>query len=202
MSYLPLEERHAEISVLHSRFLVFVCPLKNVDDFAKRYAQIHRDFPGADHYPYAYKVGIAEKASDDGEPSGAAGRPFLGLIQKKDFDQVALIAVRYFGGSKLGLPRLTRTFLMTAVQAVEGLRIGQEEIGHQVKLSLTYHDYENLQKRAERMGLTLSETSFSSNVDLLVSGDATIFTSLSALGIPKEAITDLGPITTIKEIKL
>lgn len=52
------------------------------------------------------------------------------------------------------------------------------------------------------MGLTLSETSFSSNVDLLVSGDATIFTSLSALGIPKEAITDLGPITTIKEIKL
>jgi putative IMPACT (imprinted ancient) family translation regulator len=202
MSYLPLAPKEAESHVLRSRFLVFAYPLKTGTDFLNLYAKIKADYPGADHYPYAYKVGPSEKASDDGEPSGAAGRPFLRLIQTKDLDQIALIAVRYFGGSKLGLPRLTRTFLGTAVQAVAGLQLGVLVSGHQVSLSLSYHDYEVLQKRAKAMGLTLSTPSFSSNVDLLVSGDATIFTSLSALGIPKEAITDRGPITTLKEIKL
>ncbi|OPZ35673.1 MAG: IMPACT family member YigZ [Tenericutes bacterium ADurb.BinA155] len=201
MSRLPLKESRAETSLLRSRFIVFAFPLRDVASFLSLYQKVKADYPGADHYPYAYRVGVNEKASDDGEPSGAAGRPFLALLQKKDLDQVALVAVRYFGGSKLGLPRLTRTFLGTAVNAVDHLALGEEVLGHKVKLSLSYHDYEILQKRAETMGLTLSEVSFSSNVDLLASGDATIFTSLSALGIPQEAITDLGPVKTIKEIQ-
>jgi putative IMPACT (imprinted ancient) family translation regulator len=202
MPRYPLKTAEASCKVLASKFLVLACPLASSADFPALYASVKAAYPGADHYPYAYQVGTMAKASEDGEPSGAAARAYLALISRKDLDHIAIIAVRYFGGSKLGLPRLKRTFLETAEAAVASLTLGEPFSQQRVGLSLSFHDYDVLQKNAERLGVCLLPGKFGTNVELEVRGDATIFTALRDLGISQEAMKDLGLIMSVKEIKL
>ena len=61
---------------------------------------------------------MKSKSCDDGEPKGTAGHPLLELLYKKDINNVALLVVRYFGGTKLGAGRLLRTYLQAGVDAV------------------------------------------------------------------------------------
>ena len=68
---------------------------------------------------YAYRIGVKSKSCDDGEPKGTAGHPLLGLLYKKDLTNVALLVVRYFGGTKLGAGRLLRTYLQAGINAVD-----------------------------------------------------------------------------------
>ncbi len=69
----------------------------------------------ATHICYAYRLSspFAEKAVDDGEPSGTAGRPILNVLQKKNLNNVVVFIVRYFGGIKLGAGGLVRVYSKT-----------------------------------------------------------------------------------------
>ncbi len=76
------------------------------------------------HICYAYSIktgGVFERAVDDGEPSGTAGRPILNVIQKKNLKDVLLVVVRYFGGIKLGAGGLVRAYTKAASSACEEL---------------------------------------------------------------------------------
>ena len=61
---------------------------------------------------------MKSKSSDDGEPKGTAGHPLLELLYKKDINNVALLVVRYFGGTLLGASRLLRTYLQAGVDVI------------------------------------------------------------------------------------
>ena len=77
----------------------------------------------ATHICYAYKItNGAEivKFSDDGEPSGTAGRPILGVIEKRGKTNVIVAVVRYFGGVKLGAGGLVRAYTKTASEVFAG----------------------------------------------------------------------------------
>lgn len=107
-----------EIIVEKSRFIACVAPIDNEIAFLEFKKSVIKAYPGARHYPYAYRFGNMSKSSDDGEPSGTAGRPLLELINTLAFDQIGLIVVRYFGGTKLGAGRLLRTYVDAAKQAL------------------------------------------------------------------------------------
>ena len=74
---------------------------------------------GARHICYAYVVGSQEKCSDDGEPSGTAGKPLLDLIKNNGYNNMLLVVVRYFGGIKLGAGGLYRAYITAGKQAIE-----------------------------------------------------------------------------------
>lgn len=78
-------------------------------------AEIRRLFPDCTHVCYAYVLNGVEKCSDDGEPSGTAGKPILNVIQKNKLTNVLIVCVRYFGGIKLGAGPLTRAYSQSAV---------------------------------------------------------------------------------------
>ncbi len=112
------EETFGLVEVLKSKFTAFVFPVSNVDDFKTRLEQIRKANPKAKHVVYAYRIGMNSKSTDDREPKGTAGRPLLELLMKKNLNNTGIIVVRYYGGTQLGAGRLLRTYVSSAVEAI------------------------------------------------------------------------------------
>lgn len=198
MAKTVLKESSGSVNVLSSRFETLLLPLSGQEEFETIYKAFKKRFPKADHYPYAFIYEGAMKSSDAGEPSGAAGKGFLELLKNHDISRGCLISARYFGGSKLGLPRLHRTFMASAEEALSKAILGQIILQEAFSVTLSYHDYEILKRSIASLGGALSEERFEEKVTLKLSGDATILSSLSQKGLTLEA-TPLGIEETIKE---
>ena len=106
------------IEVMKSKFIAYLVPLSNEEDFKPLLASLRKEHKKARHVVYAYRVGMKSKSSDDGEPKGTAGHPLLEFLYKKDINNVALLVVRYFGGTKLGASRLLRTYLQAGIDVI------------------------------------------------------------------------------------
>src|ERR1700712_3219827 len=92
-----------------SRFLAFAFPVNSVNDFKLRMKEIKDEHPKAAHHCFAYRLDIDGnnfRSNDDGEPAGTAGKPILGQIDARQLCYTAVIVVRYFGGTLLGVPGL------------------------------------------------------------------------------------------------
>lgn len=112
---IPAGYLERETEVKKSRFIARVYPVSDRDDVRTYVDQAHLDYPDARHVCWGYQIGrpgsAAEAAmNDDGEPSGTAGKPILGVIQHKDMGDVLVIVIRYFGGIKLGAGGLVRAY--------------------------------------------------------------------------------------------
>ena len=106
------------IEVMKSKFIALLYPLNNEDDFKPLLVSLKKEHKKARHIAYAYRVGQKSKSCDDGEPKGTAGHPLLEFLYKKDINNVALLVVRYFGGTKLGASRLLRTYLQAGIDVI------------------------------------------------------------------------------------
>lgn len=115
------------LEVMKSKFISILMPLDNPDDFKSILKVLQKEHSKAKHIVYAYKVGNKTKSCDDQEPKGTAGRPLMELLLKKELDNVALIVVRYFGGTKLGAGRLLRTYVQAGVNAINAANIVERE---------------------------------------------------------------------------
>lgn len=104
---------------MKSKFIAYLIPLKNVDEFKEQLKAIQKEHHKARHIVYAYKIGAITKSTDDGEPKHTAGRPLIELLLKKDINNVAIIVVRYFGGTKLGASKLLRTYLNSGIEVMK-----------------------------------------------------------------------------------
>lgn len=107
-----------QIEVMKSKFIAYIFPLPNEDDFKPILANLRKEHKKAKHIVYAYRTGMKSKSSDDGEPKGTAGHPLLDLLHKKDINDAAILVVRYFGGTLLGAGRLLRTYLQAGIEVV------------------------------------------------------------------------------------
>lgn len=121
--YLTIEkESVAEFKDRGSRFLAYAFPVLSADDFKKRLKEIKEEHPKAAHHCFAYRIGTEGnnfRSSDDSEPSGSAGRPILGQIDSKELSNIAIIVVRYFGGTLLGVPGLINAYKTSASFALQ-----------------------------------------------------------------------------------
>lgn len=117
------QETTGYVELLKSKFYSYVLPVRDVEEFKTRFEQIRKANPKAKHIVYAYRIGMASKSTDDKEPKGTAGRPLLELLLKKNLNYVALIVVRYFGGTELGASRLLRTYVASGVSALNNAEI-------------------------------------------------------------------------------
>ncbi len=95
-----------------SRFIGYLFECKTTTDVEAALDRLKKEHKKATHICYAYslKSPFLEKAVDDGEPGGTAGRPILSVVQKKGKNDVAVFVVRYFGGIKLGAGGLVRAY--------------------------------------------------------------------------------------------
>jgi len=102
-----------------SKFISFLCPY---NAFSEVLHNLKEEHPKASHYVWAYRYSefnmLYEKANDDGEPKGCAGKPVLNILQKLDFINTANIVVRYFGGVKLGAGGLIRAYSTSTKEVI------------------------------------------------------------------------------------
>ena len=103
----------AEFRDRGSKFLAFAYPVHTAEEIKTRVKQIKAEHPRAAHHCVAFRLGhdgSQYRASDDGEPSGSAGRPMLGAIDSAGLTNVLVVVVRYFGGTLLGVPGLIQAY--------------------------------------------------------------------------------------------
>ncbi|MEI9808644.1 MAG: YigZ family protein [Bacteroidota bacterium] len=131
----------AEFKDRGSRFIAYTFPIADVNQFKERLVEIKKEHPKATHHCFAYRLdldGNSYRVSDDGEPSGSAGRPILGQIDSKQVTNVLVIVVRYFGGTLLGVPGLINAYKSAASMALQVTPIVQKAV--EVNFSLQF-DY-------------------------------------------------------------
>ncbi len=112
----------AEFKDRGSKFIAFVFPVETVQDFKEKMAAVKKEHPKATHHCFAYRMGTDGnlfRSSDDGEPSGTAGKPILGQIDSRQVTNVLVIVVRYFGGTLLGVPGLIHAYRTAAALALQ-----------------------------------------------------------------------------------
>ena len=104
-----------------SRFLGCLFECKTTDDVQEALSTLKKEHKKATHICYAYSLSnpFLEKAVDDGEPNGTAGRPILSVLQKKGVKDVCVFVVRYFGGIKLGAGGLVRMYTKTTSEVLK-----------------------------------------------------------------------------------
>jgi uncharacterized YigZ family protein len=111
---IPAQETRVEIVVVNSRFIATAAPVFTVDEAKAFVARIKDEFADASHNVSVYLVGhgqsVVAHCTDDGEPSGTAGRPALAVLQGSGLGDVAVVVTRYFGGTKLGTGGLVRAY--------------------------------------------------------------------------------------------
>ncbi len=130
--YITIEKpSNAEFKDRGSRFIAFAFPIETADDFKKELQALKKEHPKAVHHCFAYRIGTDTRpngstgrgnnfrSSDDGEPSGTAGKPILGQIDSKGITNVAVIVVRYWGGTMLGVPGLINAYKTAAALALQ-----------------------------------------------------------------------------------
>ena len=96
-----------------SRFIALAYPVESEEEVREIVSLLRKEYHDARHHCYAYRLGVdgaVFRSSDDGEPSGSAGRPILGQIDSAGLSDILVVVVRYFGGIKLGIPGLIRAY--------------------------------------------------------------------------------------------
>ncbi|HMR84926.1 MAG TPA: YigZ family protein [Niabella sp.] len=112
----------AEFKDRGSRFIAVAAPVKTIADCRQKLADIKKEYPKASHYCFAYRLGLDNnqfRVSDDGEPSGSAGRPILGQMDSRGVTDILIVVVRYFGGTLLGVPGLINAYKSAAAMVLQ-----------------------------------------------------------------------------------
>ena len=131
----------AEFKDRGSKFIAYAIPIADSADFKKKLQQLKDEHPKANHHCFAYRLGNDGnnfRSSDDGEPSGSAGKPILGQIDSKQLTNVALIVVRYFGGTLLGIPGLINAYKTSAALALQTTPIVQKAVEGNYRIEFDY----------------------------------------------------------------
>ncbi|MBK8141467.1 MAG: YigZ family protein [Chitinophagaceae bacterium] len=139
----------AEYKDRGSKFLAYVYPLKGVSDFKEKLAGLKKEHPKAVHHCFAYRLGLDGnnyRVSDDGEPSGTAGRPILGQIDSKQLTNVLIVVVRYFGGTLLGVPGLINAYRTAASLALQITPVVQKPVLLPYRLQFDYTQMNDVMK--------------------------------------------------------
>ena len=107
-----------------SRFIALAYPVESEDEVRDIVAGLRKEYHDARHHCYAYRIGkdgSTWRASDDGEPSGSAGRPILGQIDSAGLSDCLVVVVRYFGGTLLGTGGLMVAYREASKAALDNL---------------------------------------------------------------------------------
>ena len=114
-----------------SKFIGFAFPVADEDEVRTALEKIRELHPKATHHCYAYRIGLEGqlyRANDDGEPSGSAGLPIYNQLLAHEITNVLVISVRYYGGTKLGVSGLVRTYKESAKETIEAAEIVTREL--------------------------------------------------------------------------
>lgn len=164
----------AELEIRKSRFIGHAMPVADRDAAMLELRRLREAHPGATHVCWALLAGGQSGMSDDGEPSGTAGRPILEVLRHHDLDGVLAAVVRYYGGVKLGAGGLVRAYtdaIATALQQAQRIeRIAQARLA----VDVGYSDEARVRRWMEQENVELVDCRHGLTVQLVLQMPATM----------------------------
>lgn len=152
--YIPLNEIRREHTVVNSRFIATLAPVSTIDEARAFLARIKKEFADATHNVPAYIIGggntVTEYFSDDGEPSGTAGRPTLTVLRGSGLGDVAVVITRYFGGTLLGTGGLVKAYTESTQLVVNVVGRGRRIPVHVAMAAVPYNLLERVRLMVTR----------------------------------------------------
>ena len=140
--YLTIDKPStAEFKDRGSKFIAHAFAIETADDFKKQLQLLKKGHPKAVHHCFAYRIGSDGnnfRSSDDGEPSGTAGKPILGQIDSKGVSNIAIVVVRYWGGTLLGVPGLINAYKTVAALALQVTPVIEKQIETAYSIEFDY----------------------------------------------------------------
>jgi uncharacterized YigZ family protein len=134
-------ETESEFKDRGSKFFGYLFPVATIAACKAKISSLKVLHPKAVHHCFAYRLGITKdlfRASDDGEPSGSAGKPILGQIDSAQITDVIIVVVRYWGGTLLGVPGLINAYKTAAQLCIQQATIITKELQVHYKLQYNY----------------------------------------------------------------
>lgn len=159
-----------EIVIKKSRFIGYIRPVETEEDAVQFIEEIKKRHWNATHNCSAYMIGERDeiqKQSDDGEPSGTAGKPILEVIKNQGLKNVAIVVTRYFGGIMLGAGGLIRAYTDGAVAAIEAGEVITQVLHREIYVELDYTWHGKAENELRNRGVRTGETVFADKVTLL-----------------------------------
>ena len=152
-----------------SRFIATLKPVTSEEEAAAFIAEIKKKYWDARHNCSAYiigKRGEITRCSDDGEPSGTAGRPMLEVLTGSGVTNVAVVVTRYFGGTLLGTGGLVRAYTQAVKAGLEDSETGVVTEGIELEVIADYNDAEKIRYLLEQKGIKPENTEYTADVTL------------------------------------
>jgi uncharacterized YigZ family protein len=133
----------------NSKFFAFAFPVESEEQISAIQKDLRKKYYDARHHCYAYMLGHEKKnfrANDDGEPSNSSGQPILGQIRSFDLTNILIVVIRYFGGTKLGVPGLINAYKTAANEVLKNAEIIEKTIDDIVEFHFEYPEMNNVMR--------------------------------------------------------
>ena len=153
-----------------SKFIAYSFPVYSEENVKEKLEEVKKLEHSARHHCYAYILKpdkSAQRANDDGEPSSTAGKPILGQILSNDLTNILIVVVRYFGGVKLGVPGLIRSYKTAALDAISNSEIITKIIKEQFAVSFKYPQMNEVMRLVKEYNLEVVNTDFQIECNLI-----------------------------------
>lgn len=176
-----LSDGEGELVEKKSRFIATVRRCETEEEAVLFIEEIKKKNWNATHNCSAFVIGSRgelTRCSDDGEPSGTAGRPMLEVLLGEGIRNVAVVVTRYFGGTLLGTGGLVRAYTQAVKEGLKECRVGVMRYGMEVKVGTDYNGIGKILYLLGQRGLEPTESSYTDTVAL-------------KLLIPKELVEEL-----------
>lgn len=160
-----------EIIEKKSRFIATTCPVNSEEEATLFIESIRKKYWDATHNCFSYVIGEKhqiQRYSDDGEPSGTAGRPILDVLLGEDIHNIAVVVTRYFGGTLLGTGGLVRAYSKATQAGLLNSEIVEKNLGMKYEIETDYNGIGKLQYIAGQMELTIMDTQYTDIVKMEV----------------------------------
>lgn len=170
--HIPAREVRSETIVINSRFIATIAPVFSITEARSFIVRIRNEFSDATHNVPAYIVGygssVTAHCSDDGEPSGTAGKPVLSVLQGSKLGDAAIVVTRYFGGTKLGTGGLVRAYTQAAKTAVDLVPRAVKIPTYTIMIGIPYSYLELIRREIKNCDGIIIDEIFGSEVTLML----------------------------------
>lgn len=155
-----------------SKFLAFAFPVVNEAELKEYLNQLRSLHPKANHHCWAMRLTPDRsvfRLNDDGEPSGTAGRPILNTLLSHDITNIAVVVVRYFGGTLLGVPGLINAYKAATEDALKQAVIIQKTVNDVYSVQFEYLEMNDVMRIVKEEGITILDQNFDNNCIIIIS---------------------------------
>ena len=155
-----------------SKFLSFAFPVETEEGINRKIEELKKKYHDARHHCYAYILGknqVKFRANDDGEPKHSAGDPILNQIRSFNLSDTLVVVVRYFGGTKLGIPGLINAYKASARDALNNNKIITKTLTKKVMIRFQYDDMNRVQHILHGSGINVIHQQFTEYCEMTLS---------------------------------